>query len=118
MLHLSDEQPVKSANVAPQSSLRQVEFNTFSCAGAAHANKVADMHRYLTRTGVYTFDEQHFDVDSVPVNQNIESLASCLALADSAYGPPKSTLARQTAVLFIVQPNNVRQIAGDPFTKE
>lgn len=110
MLHLPDGQSTKSPDLASPCPLRQVEFNTFSCAGPAHANKVADMHRYLARTGLYTFDEQHFDVDSIPVNQNIESLASCLAFADLAYGPPKSTLARQTAVLFIVQPNNVRLI--------
>lgn len=111
MLHLPDDQPVDSANAISTSSLKQVEFNTFSCAGATHANKAADMHRYLTRTGVYTFGEKNSDVDSLPVNKNIESLASCLTLAHSTYGPPRSTLACQTAVLFIVQPRNVRPIA-------
>lgn len=29
--------------------LKQVEFNTYSVAGGAHANKVSDMHRYAPR---------------------------------------------------------------------
>lgn len=107
MLHLPDERSANSADALFACTLKQVEFNTFSCAGATHANKVADMHRYLTRTGVYNFDEKYFDVDSLPVNKNIDSLASSLALAHTTYGPPRSTLAQQTAVLFVVQPNNV-----------
>lgn len=32
-------------------SLKQVEMNTFSCAGACHAEKVVGMHRHLARMG-------------------------------------------------------------------
>lgn len=117
MLHLPSEDTSSSETAVSASTLKQVEFNTFSCAGATHANKVADMHKYLTRTGTYNFDRNSFDVNSLPANKNIESLASCLVLAHTTYGPPKSTLARQTAVLFIVQPNNVYLHAKLPYPR-
>ncbi|KAB8069298.1 hypothetical protein BDV29DRAFT_183020 [Aspergillus leporis] len=90
-------------------SMKQVEFNTFSCAGGTHANKVADMHRYLTRTGAYDAGDESpipVSLDALPRNNNVESLAKCLASAHEAYGPKRSTAAVQTAVLFVVQPNN------------
>lgn len=106
ILHLPSKDMSRSFEALSASTLKQVEFNTFSCAGASHANKVADMHRYLSRTGAYHHSWNIYD-GSLPVNKNIESLASCLALAHKTYGPPRSKLARQTAVLFIVQPRNV-----------
>jgi hypothetical protein len=33
--------------------LKQVEFNTVTCAGGVHANIISDMHRQLVRTGAY-----------------------------------------------------------------
>ncbi|KAJ5931147.1 hypothetical protein N7466_006640 [Penicillium verhagenii] len=87
-------------------TLKQVELNSFSCAGATHANKVVDMHRYLTRCGAYNVGDITFDIGSLPVNNNVESLVSCLALAHNTYGPPRSDRALKTAVLFIVQPTN------------
>ncbi|KAI9041823.1 glutathione synthetase [Aspergillus affinis] len=90
-------------------SLRQVEFNTFSCAGAAHANKVADMHRYLARTGAYNEGRERQNpvaVSALPRNANIESLAACLSAAHLAYGPKRSRTATETAILFVVQPDN------------
>lgn len=65
------------------------------------------MHRYLTRKGVYALDDASFDVASLPENKTIKSLASALALAHKTYGQPRSKSAKQTAVLFIVQPYNV-----------
>ena len=43
MLHVEEA----SGREANDSSLglRQIEFNTYSVAGGAHANKAADMHR-------------------------------------------------------------------------
>ena len=107
MLHSDSNNSTGSVGCVSNTSLKQVEFNSFSCAGATHANKVANMHRYLTRIGAYDVNERKFDLASLPVNQNIESLASCLALAHSTYGKSRSGLAKETAVLFIVQPNNV-----------
>ncbi|KAJ5701081.1 hypothetical protein N7488_008629 [Penicillium malachiteum] len=89
-----------------ETTLKQVEFNSFSCSGATHANKVAEMHRYLTHVGAYNVSDAPFDLASLPTNNNIESLASCLALAHHTYGPPRSSQARETAALFIVQPKN------------
>lgn len=107
MLHAGDAS-LSSRESLYETTLKQVEFNTFSCAGATHANKVANMHRYLTRARVYDVGETPFDFESLPTSHNIESLALCLALAHDTYGAPKSRPAKQTAVLFIVQPNNVR----------
>ncbi|KAE8394978.1 hypothetical protein BDV23DRAFT_169019 [Aspergillus alliaceus] len=83
--------------------LKQVEFNTFSCAGATYATKVAEMHRYLARTGSYESGDEGplpITLKSLPRRNNVESLATCLASAHEAYGP------RSTAVLFVVQPDN------------
>ena len=105
----ADDEPSST----PQGSLRQVEFNTFACAGASHANKIVNMHRHLARTGVYnannipsedTTDSSHLIVPSnLPRNRNIESLAAGLASAHKAYGPPQSKVASKTAVLFVIQ---------------
>ncbi|KAJ5198703.1 uncharacterized protein N7498_007820 [Penicillium cinerascens] len=105
MLHLSGDSAT-SPKALPETTLKQIEFNSFSCAGASHANKVANMHRYLTRKGVYTLDDASFDVASLPENKTIRSLASALALAHKTYGRPRSKSAKRTAVLFIVQPYN------------
>lgn len=105
MLHVSANEG--SEDLISNTTLKQVEFNSFSCSGASHANKVADMHRHLARTGVYNVDDTPFDTKSLPGNKNIDTLASCLELAHTTYGPPKSSLAKETAVLYIVQPFNV-----------
>jgi glutathione synthase len=65
----------------------------------------------LTRTGAYDLGQEQcgkekIDVKSLPPNNNIEGIASCLASAHTVYGPPKTRSAQQTAVLFIVQPKN------------
>lgn len=110
MLHLNDGAEPQAPNAVFETSLKQVEMNTFSCSGGAHANKVGDMHRYLARTGIYNVKDASLDISSLPVNKNIGSLASCLALAHTTYGGPRSQEARQTAVLMIVQPKNVSDI--------
>lgn len=107
MFHLAGPTSDDSRADLSKTTLKQVEFNSVSCSGFSHANKVANMHRYLARAGVYDVKEKPFDVSSLPVNRNIESVASILALAHQKYGPPKSKLAKKTAVLFIVQPYNV-----------
>ncbi|KAJ5087143.1 hypothetical protein N7456_010759 [Penicillium angulare] len=106
MLHASTKNSARYVGSIPDTTLKQVEFNSFSCAGATHANKVADMHRYLTHIGAYNGHETKFDISAIPANKNIESLATLLASAHNAYGKPKCKLAEETAVLFIVQPNN------------
>ena len=44
MLHVEESQSNAPLVVSP----KQVEFNTFSVAGGAHGNRIADMHRYGT----------------------------------------------------------------------
>ncbi|KAJ6153554.1 hypothetical protein N7470_006513, partial [Penicillium chermesinum] len=78
-------------------TLKQVEFNSFSCSGASHANKVADMHRFLARTGHYDTEDTKFDHASLPPNENIESLVSSISAAHALYGAARSKLAKQTA---------------------
>ncbi|PWY90091.1 glutathione synthase [Aspergillus heteromorphus CBS 117.55] len=87
--------------------LKQVEFNTIACAGGCHANKVVDMHRHLARTGAYNSltDDNLINLPVLPPNNNIHSLATSLAQAHEVYGPPKSNTT-ETAILFVVQPNN------------
>ncbi|KAJ5375919.1 hypothetical protein N7509_012805 [Penicillium cosmopolitanum] len=89
-----------------KTTLKQVEFNSYSCSGFSHANKAANMHRHLARIGVYDMNDKPFPVDSLPINHNIDSAASILALAHKEYGPPRSKLASKTAILFIVQSYN------------
>ncbi|KAL4889346.1 hypothetical protein BDV59DRAFT_186668 [Aspergillus ambiguus] len=102
MLHVEDERPTDGEALG----LKQVEFNTFSCAGASHADKVVDMHHHLARTGAYDCKDSSISTTCLPQNNNIENLASCLAEAHAAYGTHKSAIATQTAVLFVVQPRN------------
>ncbi|KAI0015750.1 glutathione synthase [Xylariomycetidae sp. FL0641] len=85
------------------SQLKQVEFNTYSCSGASHANVVANMHRHLARKRVYGIDEVQPSL--LPLNHNIAFVAGALAAAHCAYGPPISR-ARQAAILMTVQPDN------------
>ena len=106
MLHLDSDQ-----GTVP----KQVEFNTYSVAGGAHGNRVSDMHRlvkvirwcmswlsrYLTHTGAYGRDHENADL---PVNCTLKSIAEGLACAHTDYGDGK---AYKTAILMIVQPNNV-----------
>ncbi|KAJ5281990.1 hypothetical protein N7478_007362 [Penicillium angulare] len=106
MLHVPAKDSTRSVGSITNTTLKQVEFNSFSCAGATHANKVADMHRYLTHISAYNGQETKFDISALPANKNLESLANLLALAHNTYGKPKCNLAKETAVLFIVQPNN------------
>ncbi|KAJ5344362.1 hypothetical protein MYU51_003065 [Penicillium brevicompactum] len=108
MLHMSNKP--SSSNDCIEPTLKQVEFNTFSCAGASHAKRVADMHRYMTRTGAYDLEtatgQHNPNALSLPSNDNIDSLASLLASAHAAYGAPKNDTAKRTALLYIVQPYN------------
>lgn len=86
--------------------LKQVEFNTVSVAGGCHAAHVSEMHAYMARTTACQQHEPSLDPSSLPPNPTISSIVSALASAHSAYGPPKSSQAKETAILMIVQPFN------------
>ncbi|OKL56227.1 hypothetical protein UA08_08384 [Talaromyces atroroseus] len=102
-----DEDQIWTRNM----SLKQVEFNSYSCAGGCHANKVANMHRHLVQRGVYDFSSENTSTkitpSSLPQNNTIQGIASLLASAHRTYGNrPYNSAASCTAVLMIVQPNN------------
>ncbi|KAI1775799.1 glutathione synthase [Hypoxylon cercidicola] len=80
------------------SELKQVEFNTYSCAGGTHATTVANMHRYLAQKGIH-------GATNLPTNNALRSITELLAKAHEMYVP--TDRARQTAILMTVQPNNV-----------
>lgn len=125
MLHVKDDSAAdsddddKDENWTQHLCLKQVEFNSYSCAGGCHADKVANMHRFLARRGIYDFvlnsnegrQEQSINTkmppSSLPKNNTINGIASVLASAHNTYGlRPYSPIASHTAVLIIVQPNN------------
>ncbi|TVY52653.1 Glutathione synthetase [Lachnellula cervina] len=101
------------ANPAGQVKLKQVEFNTISCAGGIHSNLVSDMHRHLQRRGLYLPAELSAPTPSInisashlPPSHTLSTIISGLVSAHKLYGPPKSPAAEQTCILFIVQPRN------------
>ncbi|KAI1413873.1 glutathione synthase [Hypoxylon sp. FL1857] len=81
------------------SELKQVEFNTYSCAGGTHADIVANMHRYLAGKHIHR-------AAYLPANNAINSIVEALKAAHRAYGLPAEQ-AGQTAILMTVQPNNI-----------
>ncbi|OTB03817.1 hypothetical protein M426DRAFT_73731 [Hypoxylon sp. CI-4A] len=107
MLHQSHEDAqhelgFSSGSIQPNlanSELKQVEFNTYSCAGGTHANIVANMHRYLAGKGI------HEGLD-LPANNSIQSITDALIGAHRAYGPSYDRT-KETVILMTVQPNNV-----------
>lgn len=78
-------------------SLKQVEMNNLSVAGACHAESVAGMHAHLQRVRDGSND--------LPPNNNTDRLATSLALGHGAYTSNKA--APKLCVLMVVQPNNV-----------
>lgn len=121
MLHVQSDNPADSdddedENWTQNLCLKQVEFNSFSCAGGCHADKVANMHRFLAQRGVYDLastgsegQEENIQIlpSSLPRNKTINGIASVLASAHRIYGSkPQNSTASHTAVLMVVQPNN------------
>lgn len=120
MLHIEGDGAGSDADVHESWTrnlcLKQVEFNSYSCAGGCHADKVANMHRFLARRGVYDFassdNERQEELaqllpSSLPENNTINGIASTLASAHRIYGPkPYCPTTSHTGVLMVVQPNN------------
>ena len=91
-------------------SLKQVEFNTYSCAGGIHSNKVSNMHRFLCLSGAYnsqgginTWQKNA----ELPFNRSPENLVRALVDARNTYDDLFPEATNQTAVLFVVQGRNV-----------
>lgn len=98
MMHASSGQHMSTAQ------LKQVEFNAYSCAGGAHGNIVADMHRHLAQKGVYGSCSHY--LPHMPRNTTIAGITNALMEGHKLYKGMTKTQA-QTCVLFVVQPFNV-----------
>jgi glutathione synthase len=100
-----------SASVGQEVQLKQVEFNTISCAGGIHSNLISDMHRHLQRTGSYipsdpTSKTVKITSSLLQPNNTLRTITSGLAAAHKYYGPPKTVGLKETCILMIVQPQN------------
>ena len=85
--------------------LKQVEMNAFTCAGAAHAERIANMHHHLHRVR----NPANPDQDShLPSNRNVSNVVSMLLRAHEIYNTthPSPTPSRQKCILITVQPYN------------
>lgn len=85
------------------SGIKQVEMNTFSIAGACHAQRVAEMHHHLNRTSKLKLTGIADHGDTLPTNTNISSIVGVLAEAHRLY---EATSSYPPCVLMIVQPFN------------
>ena len=113
-------------------TLKQVELNTIATAGVSHSNVVSDMHHHLLRTGIYhpynhtapkgsakgdrpsdfpsestALPSLHPNQTLAPHNNGIAGFAKALTKAHHLYGRPRSQEASKTAVLMVVQHDNV-----------
>ncbi|KAK4548330.1 hypothetical protein LTR36_010200 [Oleoguttula mirabilis] len=85
-------------------TLKQVEVNTFSAAGACHAEHVANMHRHLQRMRrVAKLDNEHDRDSLLSPGDNINSLVAALITAYQAYRLPSQ---HSYCILMVVQPYN------------
>jgi glutathione synthase len=107
MIHVSAEDTILF-DTGQNHELKQVEFNTFSVAGAAHSDIVAGMYLHMHKTGAYSshFGDPAEIPSSIPPNRPIAGLVEGLASAHSAYGAPKGNSSKRTGILFIVQHDN------------
>ena len=91
-------------DVFQHTQLKQVEFNTFSCAGGSHATIVSTAHRYLASKGGHGIP--NVIRERLPENDALKAIVSLLEAAHLAYGPPVSDM-KPTAILMTVQGRNV-----------
>ena len=93
-------------------SLKQVEVNTFSCAGVSHAQRIAKMHQHLARVRKSTADPKTWHDDRLPGSRNIESVVNLLKSAHKRY---KSTVSKCESTaspqVSSIDPGTVPQLA-------
>ena len=78
----------KTSNLAPEPTIKQVKFNTFSCAGGIYRNIINAIHHHLARTGAYnlgTSPQNPITPSALPTAKTITSIPSGLATAHTAY---------------------------------
>lgn len=101
MLHFPAESPDSTAPI-----IKQVEMNTFSCAGAAHAERVAKLHRHMERIkDPSTSSDSSFTTQLVE-NENVSSIVNMLAKANEIYAATSPPSQRKKCILITVQPFN------------
>ncbi|RPA71635.1 glutathione synthetase [Ascobolus immersus RN42] len=97
MLHISPSSPP---------AIHQVEFNTIASSFGGLSSLTSTLHTHLYTTGHYTFSPTSpISISSLPPNPATADLARGLAFAHNAYGPATSSFPKETAILFLVQPN-------------
>ncbi|KAI1631519.1 glutathione synthetase [Biscogniauxia mediterranea] len=94
----------KNIGATTELQIKQVEFNTYSCAGASHANIVTNMHRYLGAKGAHRIPE--IQLTNLPKNNAIKEIAASLEAAHRIYDQLTET-SWKTVILMTVQPENV-----------
>lgn len=108
MLH-GNQGPSSVENAGP--SLKQVEFNNFSCAGGIHGNIATNMHHHLARVGCYqteaTSQTLQFSPVNLPKTNTLKSIVDTLALAHKTYADLRPQPLHELAILMPVQPYNV-----------
>lgn len=94
----------RSDYMLESSGIKQVEMNTFSIAGACHAQRIADMHLSLGRRRP-PLNDQVADSSSskIPRSDNTASIVNLLTEAHRLY---KTSSPNPACVLMIVQPFN------------
>jgi len=86
------------------SELKQVEINTFSCAGVCHAERIANMHREMS--AVRGLSDAAIP-RHLPESHNVESIVNALVAACDIYTSTVSkNRSRRKCVLMPVQPYN------------
>ena len=91
-------------DIFQHTQLKQVEFNTFSCAGGSHSTVISHAHRYLASKEAHGMPGVRRE--NLPDNNALKSIISILEAAHRAYGPPVSNTKR-IAILMTVQDRNV-----------
>ena len=89
------------------SELKQVELNTFSCAGGIHGNIATGMHRYLAASGHYSTEASPLHSTYIQTNNTLQGIISALALGHSTYASSYTDIKHPLAILMVVQPRNV-----------
>ncbi|KAI7159833.1 cora-domain-containing protein [Hortaea werneckii] len=99
MLHLPDTSSKETA------SLKQVEMNTFSCAGACHAETVVNMHRHLAKVADASKPIGKGSLPSLAeATESTDGIVRTLQAAHEVY--KASPTDRPTCILMVVQPRN------------
>ncbi|KAI4111718.1 MAG: hypothetical protein LQ345_006698 [Seirophora villosa] len=88
--------------------LKQVELNTFSLAGAVHSAKASRMHEHFNDIGSHEAHRPPYSYDIFPPSHAPRSIVHALETAHARYGSKaKCPSAQRTAIIMLVQPNNV-----------